>query len=142
MRRLSHPTLALLVALAAGGCAPSHDTPSQPPAAQPESETQAETPEVDAPESEAEEPERAEDSGGGMDLESANAAAKAVDSDGDGLSNYDDNCPGQSNPDQADRDGDGRGDVCDKCPDIKAIAQDSSGCITAEQVEAHKNKKR
>lgn len=35
------------------------------------------------------------------------------DSDGDGISDDTDNCPGVANPDQADSDGDGIGDVCD-----------------------------
>jgi|ADurb_Met_02_Slu_FD_contig_121_39678_length_3329_multi_8_in_0_out_0_1 hypothetical protein len=40
------------------------------------------------------------------------------DSDGDGLFDYEDNCPFVPNPDQADSDGDGVGDACDNCPDI------------------------
>ncbi len=39
----------------------------------------------------------------------------SLDSDGDGLPNYNDNCPFVSNPDQNDSDGDGVGDVCDNC---------------------------
>jgi hypothetical protein len=35
------------------------------------------------------------------------------DPDGDGIPNWDDNCPDESNPDQADADGDDIGDVCD-----------------------------
>ncbi len=35
------------------------------------------------------------------------------DPDGDGFPNWDDNCPGDFNPDQADSDGDNIGDVCD-----------------------------
>jgi YVTN family beta-propeller protein len=40
------------------------------------------------------------------------------DSDGDGVSDAVDNCPGTSNADQADSDGDGRGDACDNCPNV------------------------
>jgi hypothetical protein len=41
-----------------------------------------------------------------------------VDSDGDGLSDADDNCPQLTNANQADEDGDGKGDVCDLCPPV------------------------
>jgi hypothetical protein len=39
------------------------------------------------------------------------------DSDGDGISNSDDNCPEDANDDQADSDQDAVGDACDNCPD-------------------------
>ncbi|HEU5182427.1 MAG TPA: hypothetical protein VFW45_16695 [Candidatus Polarisedimenticolia bacterium] len=39
-----------------------------------------------------------------------------ADSDGDGVPDESDNCPGASNADQSDRDGDGLGDVCDPFP--------------------------
>jgi hypothetical protein len=39
------------------------------------------------------------------------------DSDGDGISNSDDNCPEDANDDQTDWDQDEIGDVCDNCPD-------------------------
>ena len=39
-----------------------------------------------------------------------------VDSDGDGINDDVDNCPNDSNADQADSDGDGTGDVCDDTP--------------------------
>lgn len=38
------------------------------------------------------------------------------DFDGDGVLDFDDNCPGTPNPDQADADGDRIGDPCDNCP--------------------------
>lgn len=40
-------------------------------------------------------------------------AAGGGDGDGDGVPDGSDNCPGQSNPDQADGDGDGIGDACE-----------------------------
>ena len=40
------------------------------------------------------------------------------DTDGDGLLDVEDNCPGMPNPNQEDRDGDGVGDACDNCPDL------------------------
>ena len=39
-----------------------------------------------------------------------------VDTDGDGVSDDDDNCPLVSNPDQTDTDGDGFGDACEPAP--------------------------
>jgi PKD repeat protein len=39
------------------------------------------------------------------------------DTDGDGICDDEDNCPGTYNPGQADGDGDGVGDACDICPD-------------------------
>ena len=39
-----------------------------------------------------------------------------LDSDGDGVYFYDDNCPGVSNSSQSDADMDGFGDACDNCP--------------------------
>ncbi len=38
-----------------------------------------------------------------------------IDSDGDGIVDSQDNCPGYSNPDQVDLDNDGFGDACDNC---------------------------
>lgn len=41
---------------------------------------------------------------------------KYPDSDGDGIIDLEDNCPGTANADQTDSDGDSVGDVCDNCP--------------------------
>ena len=50
------------------------------------------------------------------------------DSDNDDLLAYQDNCPMDYNPDQADSDGDDAGDACDNCPDLPNISQtDSDG---------------
>jgi hypothetical protein len=52
---------------------------------------------------------------GGMDAPSG-MDANPGDSDGDGILDGADNCPGNYNPDQNDEDVDGDGDVCDNCP--------------------------
>jgi hypothetical protein len=41
---------------------------------------------------------------------------RALDTDGDSVPDYRDNCPNAANPMQADGDGDGVGDACDNCP--------------------------
>jgi len=55
----------------------------------------------------------------------------ATDTDGDGLPNVCDNCPGVANPGQADADGDGVGDACDNCalpnPDQSDLDHDGIG---------------
>jgi hypothetical protein len=43
----------------------------------------------------------------------ADPGARGPDADGDRVSDQQDNCPEQANPDQQDVDGDGRGDRCD-----------------------------
>ena len=48
----------------------------------------------------------------------------AGDSDGDGVSDGDDNCPNIFNPQQGDLDEDGTGDSCDECP----YAEDPTNC--------------
>ena len=44
--------------------------------------------------------------------------ATVVDTDGDGIPDSSDNCPGTPNIDQSDMDGDGIGDICDTLPDM------------------------
>ena len=54
------------------------------------------------------------DASGGFNIVLANFA---VDTDGDGVADDNDNCPDIANVSQGDRDGDDVGDVCDNCPD-------------------------
>lgn len=56
------------------------------------------------------------------------SSACCTDTDGDGICDSVDNCPGIANADQADADGDGIGDVCDNCPnDYNPDQLDSDG---------------
>ncbi|HEX4823166.1 MAG TPA: thrombospondin type 3 repeat-containing protein [Candidatus Polarisedimenticolaceae bacterium] len=48
-----------------------------------------------------------------------------VDTDGDGVRNTTDNCPGVANASQTDTDHDGRGDACDNCPTVANPTQDN-----------------
>jgi cysteine-rich repeat protein len=65
------------------------------------------------------------------------------DSDGDGVCDPLDNCPGVTNPAQEDADGDGIGDVCDNCPFVPNPSQgDPSVCapqphakLTSEELD-------
>ena len=51
-----------------------------------------------------------------------------IDTDGDGISDCEDNCIDEPNTGQADKDNDGIGDKCDNCPDKKNSGQkDSDG---------------
>ena len=63
---------------------------------------------------------------------------KCDDGDGDGICDYDDNCPNDSNAGQADADGDGAGDVCDPCPadapddtDGDGVCESTDNCVDA-----------
>ncbi len=51
---------------------------------------------------------------------------KTSDTDGDGVPDYEDNCPTVYNPGQEDTDGDLIGDVCDNCPSIANLDQADS----------------
>jgi hypothetical protein len=66
----------------------------------------------------------------GLDIMAA--GAPLVDTDGDGVSNYDDNCPTVANPGQEDVDGDGFGDVCEPSSVLPDLAV--SGSVTPTEV--------
>jgi hypothetical protein len=51
-----------------------------------------------------------------------------VDSDSDGIQDWEDNCPDTANEDQADMDNDGIGDVCDDDRDGDGILNDEDSC--------------
>jgi bacillolysin len=53
-----------------------------------------------------------------------------ADADGDGDANGADNCPGASNPGQADTDGDGQGDACDGDDDDDRVHDSRDNCVT------------
>ncbi len=53
---------------------------------------------------------------GGLSVDTSFSVTVTADADGDGVSDAEDNCPNDPNPDQADTDGDGIGDVCDPYP--------------------------
>jgi Thrombospondin type 3 repeat len=63
-----------------------------------------------------------------LTFEDYKAAAQASDSDGDGLSNFVDNCGSTFNPEQEDADADGVGDICDLCPHSPAPGY-VDGCL-------------
>jgi Tol biopolymer transport system component len=51
------------------------------------------------------------------------------DSDGDGITNQNDNCPLIANPDQLDTDADGAGNVCDADDDNDSVADTADNCL-------------
>lgn len=67
-------------------------------------------------------------SGGGAHRWLGLAIVESPDSDGDGVPDTSDNCPGDDNPAQGDNDGDGEGDVCDPDDDNDTIADVDDNC--------------
>ena len=61
---------------------------------------------------------RLEVMGGDYNFNWVNFSLVEADTDGDGVLDSVDNCPGTSNPDQSDMDGDGIGDACDNLYDL------------------------
>ena len=57
------------------------------------------------------------------------------DTDGDGVPDSIDNCPGVWNPDQADMDGNGIGDACDPDIDGDGILNEADTCPSAKPVK-------
>jgi len=60
-----------------------------------------------------------------------------LDTDGDGVNDADDNCPGVANPGQHDEDADGAGDVCDSCPQLAAAQADTDGDGIGNNCDPH-----
>ena len=67
----------------------------------------------------------------------ATAVDPSRDSDGDGLTDPCDNCPGVANPDQGDGDGDGIGDACDDLFDTDGdgVADEDDNCPYAPNAD-------
>ncbi|MDH4157324.1 MAG: thrombospondin type 3 repeat-containing protein [candidate division Zixibacteria bacterium] len=57
------------------------------------------------------------------------ADLECVDGDADGICDVDDNCPAAANPGQADTDGDGVGDDCDVCPGYDDFADGDGDAV-------------
>ncbi|MBU2498691.1 MAG: thrombospondin type 3 repeat-containing protein [Proteobacteria bacterium] len=55
---------------------------------------------------------------------------QSTDSDGDGVSDSQDNCPLDYNPDQADKDGDALGDACDDDNDNDGVSDNEDNCVS------------
>ncbi|MGH8502164.1 MAG: thrombospondin type 3 repeat-containing protein [Gammaproteobacteria bacterium] len=75
--------------------------------------------------------------GAACDIGSFELVTAAVDGDGDGVADSDDNCPLVANADQTDTDGDGLGDACDDDIDGDGVLNGSDNCaLTANPTQA------
>src|SRR5690606_31932280 len=61
-------------------------------------------------------------------VEQGKPGQQKTDIDGDGITNADDNCPANPNPDQSDIDGDGTGDECDSDKDGDKVLNQVDNC--------------
>lgn len=68
------------------------------------------------------------DDGNAFPLDGCTTGCKLEDNDGDGLFDYDDNCPWHANNAQADTDGDGFGNLCDPDLDGDGVPNSSDNC--------------
>jgi len=70
-----------------------------------------------------------------IDLDSSGIGDACEDLDGDGMAGLEDNCPATYNPVQGDGDADGAGDACDNCPGVsnpdQADFDPSPGAVSA-----------
>jgi len=71
---------------------------------------------------------------GSLNLAKLFPTGGAVDSDGDGISDANDNCPSKVNADQADCDSDGIGNACDNTPGCTSDGGGGGGCRAAGPV--------
>lgn len=99
--------------LTCSGCTRSHVRGRQPSPEPPRTAAHATISPSVTPSASANPRDTPEPPGGELTTEAIVAGAEAVDIDGDGLSNADDNCVMVPNKDQRDSDGDGYGDPCD-----------------------------
>lgn len=60
----------------------------------------------------------------------------ALDTDGDGVADMDDNCPAAANADQADADKDAAGDACDSCPQLADDGHDEDRDGVADRCDS------
>jgi thrombospondin type 3 repeat protein len=65
---------------------------------------------------------------GGLSLVDVQVTLTPIDTDGDGVFDFEDNCPLVSNPDQTDADTDGIGDACDDDGDNDGVPDGEDNC--------------
>jgi len=76
----------------------------------------------------------------GADVGSVDFTATAIDTDGDGVYDLNDNCPAVTNSDQTDTNGDGVGDACDGLGSISGMVSDENDTtIEGAHVQVYDN---